>query len=98
MSVNEILSKERTESPVSPQDSKGSKGNIIIIIFFLLTRLQHPFFFSFAYLDGLFCFPAASLQQRSQIEELRKFGKEFRVSEVEQFSLFYVPSSALSIS
>ncbi|KAM9457923.1 ataxin-2-like protein isoform 2-T2 [Clarias gariepinus] len=45
--VNEILSKERTESPVSPQDSKGSK--------------------------------AASLQQRSQIEELRKFGKEFRL-------------------
>ncbi|XP_060757800.1 ataxin-2-like protein isoform X3 [Neoarius graeffei] len=45
--VNEILSKERTESPVSPQEGKGSK--------------------------------AASLQQRSQIEELRKFGKEFRL-------------------
>ncbi|KAI4902248.1 hypothetical protein NFI96_020302 [Prochilodus magdalenae] len=42
--VNEILSKERTESPASPQEGKSSKA-----------------------------------QQRSQIEELRKFGKEFRL-------------------
>ncbi|XP_036446488.1 ataxin-2-like protein isoform X1 [Colossoma macropomum] len=45
--VNEILSKERTESLASPQEGKSSK--------------------------------AASVQQRSQIEELRKFGKEFRL-------------------
>ncbi|XP_066498146.1 ataxin-2-like protein isoform X2 [Hoplias malabaricus] len=45
--VNEILSKERTESSASPQDGKSSK--------------------------------VASVQHRSQIEELRKFGKEFRL-------------------
>lgn len=43
--VNEILSKERTESPASPQEGKNSKG-----------------------------------QQRSQhMEELRRFGKDFRL-------------------
>uniref|UniRef100_A0A4W4E1E7 LsmAD domain-containing protein n=1 Tax=Electrophorus electricus TaxID=8005 RepID=A0A4W4E1E7_ELEEL len=45
--VNEILSKERTDSPASPQEGKSNK--------------------------------APSVQQRSQIEELRKFGKEFRL-------------------
>jgi len=30
--VNEILSKERTESPVSPQDGKSGKGNPEVII------------------------------------------------------------------
>ncbi|XP_076853081.1 LOW QUALITY PROTEIN: ataxin-2-like protein [Brachyhypopomus gauderio] len=45
--VNEILSKERTDNPATPQDGKSNK--------------------------------AASVQQRSQIEELRKFGKEFRL-------------------
>ncbi|XP_028841673.1 ataxin-2-like protein isoform X2 [Denticeps clupeoides] len=48
--VNEILSKERTEGPVSPQESKNNKGHSV-----------------------------SSLQQRSQIEELKKFGKEFRL-------------------
>ncbi|KAG1967593.1 ataxin-2-like protein isoform X1 [Pimephales promelas] len=46
--VNEILSKERTESPVSPQDGKSGK--------------------------------VSTVQQRSQdLEELRKFGTDFRL-------------------
>ncbi|TRY95623.1 hypothetical protein DNTS_017829 [Danionella cerebrum] len=45
--VNEILSKERTESAASPQESKSSK--------------------------------LSSVQQRSQLEELRKFGTDFRL-------------------
>lgn len=40
--------------------------------FYLVTGLQHVLFV-------VFLFPAPSVQQRSQIEELRKFGKEFRV-------------------
>ncbi|XP_016406974.1 ataxin-2-like protein isoform X2 [Sinocyclocheilus rhinocerous] len=43
--VNEILSKERTESPASPQEGKSSKVH--------------------------------SVQQRSQLEELRKFSNDF---------------------
>lgn len=32
--VNEILSKERTESPVSPQEGKSAKGNPEVVLFF----------------------------------------------------------------
>lgn len=59
------------EGPPAPQDGKNSKGTKTS------TRLPLP---SSALLTPpLFLFAAPSVQQRSQLEELRKFGKEFRV-------------------
>ena len=76
--MNEILSsagKERAvESPVSPQDGKSVKGkclpDFVLVSDVCLTWCR---------LTSGPPFSAPSVQQRSQIEELRKFGKEFRV-------------------
>lgn len=72
--VSEVLgnaAKEPPEGPPAPQDGKNSKGTKTS------TRLPLP---SSALLTPpLFLFAAPSVQQRSQLEELRKFGKEFRV-------------------
>ncbi|XP_057202748.1 ataxin-2-like protein isoform X2 [Triplophysa rosa] len=58
--VNEILSKERTESPASPQEGKPSKG-----------------------------------QQRSQhMEELRRFGKDFRLPSSSSPNTSTVPAAS----
>lgn len=49
MSVNEILSKERTESPVSPQEGKGSKGIIIFLISYVAAcKFDYYLFYFFA--------------------------------------------------
>lgn len=72
--VSEVLgnaAKEPPEGQPTPQDGKNSKGTKTS------TRLPLP---SSALLTPpLFLFAAPSVQQRSQLEELRKFGKEFRV-------------------
>lgn len=67
------------------------KARAVKVFFSIFSTLRHANVI-FAQLNVLFCFPAASLQQRSQIEELRKFGKEFRVRKYDNsVSVVYHP-------
>lgn len=99
LTVNEILgaaAKERSaESPSIAEDGKNSKGLPTCTLKYQQARPDFTwlqdfsmFYLSFFYFKStvVFLFPAPSVQQRSQIEELRKFGKEFRVRA--QLSLF----------
>lgn len=75
--MSEVLgnaAKEPPEAPPTPQDGKNSKGTESS------TRLPLPA--SALLTPPLFLFAAPSVTQRSQLEELRKFGKEFRVTTV----------------